>query len=453
MKAGIHLKVILFPLLLSFLLPSVHGQSLEEKIDRLLQEKYKTDGPGATALVAKNGKVIYSKAFGMADLELNVPMKPEHIFEIGSITKQFTAVSVLMLVEQGKLNLDDEITVFIPDYPTHGKRITVHHLLTHTSGIKSYTSMPVLREIATKDLTPMELIDVFKDEPMDFDPGEAYRYNNSGYILLGYIIEKLSGESYANFIQKNIFDKAGMNSSYYANHFKLIKGRASGYMRSNEYINANYISFSIPYAAGSLMSNTNDLLKWQQAINNNTFVKEETIKKAFTNYTLNNGEPIYYGYGWAINEINGSPSREHGGGIFGFTTQGIYIPGQDVYVAVLTNCSCNSPGDVTTKIAALAIGKPFPEPENIISLSESQLKKWLGKYKFEDEAIRSITLENGQLFSQREGSNARFKILPLSPDHFYFEDGFIEYKFSKSKGKREVLFKNRINHSKGVEIK
>ncbi len=429
-----------------------NAQHLEQKIDKLLSTRYKSELSGATALVARNGKVIYRKAFGMANMELGVPMKPEHVFEIGSITKQFTAVGILMLVEQGKLTLNDELTKFIPDYPTHGKKITVHHLLTHTSGIKSYTGMPGLREFAKKDMTPTELIDFFKNEPMDFDPGEAYKYNNSGYILLGYIIEKLTGETYADFIEENIFKKIGMTSSYYGSTTNIIPNRASGYQKGgdNVYRNADYISMTIPYAAGSLMSNVDDMLKWQQAIKNNTLVTQNSINKAFTNYTLNSGKPIDYGYGWNMNEINGAPTIEHGGGIFGYTTQGVYVPEEEVYVIILTNCSCNSPGDTAVRIAAHTIGKPFPTSDVAVNLTDEALKKWAGAYQFDEDITRYITVENNTLYSQREGSR-KFKILPKSPNHFFFEGDFSEYEFSEKNGKKMVIMRNRARKSIGVE--
>ena len=184
---------------------TLNAQKLDTTIDRLLSERYPAGQPGATVLVAKGGKVIYRGAFGNANLELDIPMKPENVFEIGSITKQFTSVSILMLMEQGKLSLQDEITKYLPDYPTHGKTITIHHLLNHTSGIKSYTGMANFRSLVREDMSPTELIDVVKNEPMDFDPGEEYRYNNSAYIILGHIIEVLSEQSYADFIEENIF--------------------------------------------------------------------------------------------------------------------------------------------------------------------------------------------------------------------------------------------------------
>lgn len=449
MKTLISLKkTLLLAACLAFVI-GAQAQSLESKIDQLLAAKYKTGEPGATALVTKKGKVIYRKAFGNANLELDVPMKPENIFEIGSITKQFTAVSILMLLEEGKLSLGDEITKFIPDYPTHGKKITVHHLLTHTSGIKSYTSMDV-NKIARTDMKPLELIDYFKNEPMDFDPGEKYRYNNSGYVILGYIIEKLAGETYEDFVENKLFKKAGMSSSYYGSHTQIIKDRAFGYQKRGDYTNANYLSMTLPYAAGSLMSNIDDLFKWQQAINNNVFVKKETINKAFTNHALNNGKKINYGYGWGINEINGFPTIEHGGGIFGYTTQGIYIPKKDVYVAVLTNCDCNSPSNVATRIAALAIGKPYPTANDKVTIAATTLQKYVGVYDFEGGASRVITIDGNQLYSARDGSN-KFKIHPLNQNDFYFEDSFATIHFDSKTNPISAKFTSRINKEKGAK--
>jgi len=427
-----------------------YSQNLTSKIDALLETKFKTNGPGATALVTKNGKVIYRKAFGKANLELDVSMVPENVFQIGSMTKQFTAVSILMLLEQGKLTLDDDITTYIPDYPTHNKSITIHHLLTHTSGIKSYTSMRGLREIARKDLEPLELIDFFQNEPMDFNPGEKYKYNNSGYIILGYIIEKISGVSYAEFVETNIFKKINMSSSLYGSKSKIIKNRASGYQKRSDYRNTTYISLTLPYAAGSIMSTVDDLLKWQQAISNNTLLKPKTIKKAFTNYTLNNGTKINYGYGWNINEINGIPTLEHGGSIFGFKSMGVYIPSENVYVVVLSNCDCNSPTTTALKIAALAIDNPFPDTNNAVTLTSQQLEQWVGTYEYDNNVIRHLKLIDGKLYSQREGGGD-FKVYPISENRFSLEDGLSELFFSNTKNTKKVEFKSRIKSSFGTE--
>lgn len=353
------LKIRKLALIVSFLtLQLGFSQTLESKIDSLLLPIFQSDGPGAVFLVSKNGIPIYRKAFGKANLELNVVMKPENVFQIGSMTKQFTAIAIMMLQEQGKINVNDAISDYILDYP-NGNNITIHHLLTHTSGIKDFTKMKSIMGIAKKEMTPKELVDFFKDEPIDFEPGEQFLYNNSGYVVLGYIIELVSRSTYEDFIEENIFKKLGMNNSYYGSDREVIKNRAYGYHNRGEYTNKMQVSLSIPYASGSLMSNADDMLKWQNAINSNSLISETTKEKVFTNYTLNNGKPINYGYGWHLKSINDIETREHGGSIFGFKSMGVYIPSLDIYIVGFCNCDCNSPTKVTRDIAALAINKNF----------------------------------------------------------------------------------------------
>ncbi|MGH9843739.1 MAG: serine hydrolase domain-containing protein, partial [Blastocatellia bacterium] len=185
------------------------------EIDEMLAKEFKANEPGAAAIVVKDGKVVFRKGYGMANMEFGIPIEPDMIFRIGSVTKQFTAVATLMLAEQGKLSLSDEITKFLPDYPTQDRKITVEHLLTHTSGIVSYTGMPEWRPQMRKDVSLDEMIAVFKDKPMEFVPGERWNYNNSGYVLLGAVIEKASGMKYADFVEKNIFAPLGMKRSFY----------------------------------------------------------------------------------------------------------------------------------------------------------------------------------------------------------------------------------------------
>lgn len=334
----------------------VYSQTLESKIDSLLLNLFKDkNGPGGEFLVAKAGKTIYQKSFGKANLELNVNLSSDNVFQIASMSKQFTAISILILEEQGKLNVNDAVSKYVPDYPV-GDKITLHHLLTHTSGIKDFTKMKSLGEIAQKEMTPKMMVDFFKNEPVDFAPGEKFEYNNSGYVLLGYIIEIVSGETYEDFIQKNIFDKAGMTKSFYASDRKIISDRAYGYQKKEYgYVNKTPISFSVPFSSGSLMSSVNDMLKWQNALNKNLFLNSKTLKKAFTKYKLNNGQEFTYGYGWHLKEINQTVMREHGGSIFGYKSMGVYIPSEDIYVIGLSNCDCNSPTKVTEDIALLAL--------------------------------------------------------------------------------------------------
>ncbi|MEM6803488.1 MAG: serine hydrolase [Bacteroidota bacterium] len=435
-------------LCLSFCL--IHAQKEKAQYDALLSKAFPADGPGATALVAKNGKIIYKNAVGMADLELGVKMGIQNVFEIGSITKQFTSVAILMLMEEGKLSVKDEITKFIPDYPTHGHKITLHHLLNHTSGIKSYTNMGAFSDVWRKDHSPEDLIQEFKFEPMEFAPGEAWNYNNSGYFLLGYIIEKISGMSYEAFVEERIFQPLGMKNTYYGSMSRIIKNRAKGYQKNGEnYVNAEYLSLTIPYAAGSIMSTVEDLNIWQMTVKAGKLISKESLEMAYSNTKLNNGDYTNYGYGWGPNEIFGSKTVEHSGGIFGYLSNGIYVPEEDVYVAVLSNCNCNDPGEVSTRMAALAIGKPFPSKESSINLKEADLMKLVGMYKYENGVERNIIFENGQLYSERGGN--RSSIYPTSKEHFFFDQSTASYKFTyDAKGElATVYFEDRINSSKG----
>ncbi|WP_299767328.1 serine hydrolase [uncultured Dokdonia sp.] len=429
---------------------SLSAQNVTSTFDQLFQKKYPSDGPGATVLVTKKGKVLYRNAFGKANLENNIVMHPDHVFEIGSITKQFTAVSILMLEEEGKLNVQDKLSKYLPNYP-NGDQITIHQLLNHTSGIKSYTAMEGLNAFGKIDKSPIEIIDYFKDEPVDFQPGEQWEYNNSGYIVLGYIIEKVTGKTYEDFIQQRIFDVLGMKNSYYGDKARIIKNRASGYQPTAQgFRNAMQISMTIPYAAGSLMSCVDDMFLWHKAIIDNTLISAKSKAKAHTNTFLNNGKPTNYGYGWQINELNGKQSIEHGGGIFGFVTQGVYVPDEDIYVIVLTNANGNSPQDITLKLASMVMDTPMFTNTTSVNLSQKQLQKWTGTYEFENDVLRFVTLEGDQLYSQREGSE-KISISPLDDHTFIFEDSFTTYIFSKENGKKKAVFKNRIDEEVGVE--
>lgn len=335
---------------------SARAQKLNNKIDSLISATFKDkEGPGGVFMVAKKGNIIYQKAVGKANLELGVNLNPGNVFQLGSMTKQFTAIAVLMLEQEGKLGVNDPVSKYINDYPA-GDKITIHHLLTHTSGIKDFTQMKALGSIAQKEMTPKMMVDFFKNEPVDFSPGERFEYNNSGYVLLGYLIELVSGERYEDFIQRNIFNRVGMSHSYYASDRRVISQRAYGYQKKEMgYVNKTVISFSVPFASGSLMSTVADMLKWQNALNQNKLLNATETAKVFSHYKLNNNEMFSYGYGWHLKNINGIPTREHGGSIFGFKTMGVYIPGEDIYVVGLSNCDCNSPTELTRNIAKLAL--------------------------------------------------------------------------------------------------
>lgn len=404
---------------------------LADKFDKLLSEHFKSHEPGATALVARKGRIIYEKAFGMANLELNVPMRTEHVFKIASITKQFTAVAILQLLEEGKLDLQDEITRFIPDYPTQGYRITIEHLLTHTSGILDFAKIRETPNRMAGALTPEQMIDIFKERPLRFPPGTQWEYSNSGYFLLGYIIERITGKTYGEFLEEHIFKPAGMSRSFYGGETQLVPNRADGYTRGQQgFINAPHISMTHPYAAGAILSTVGDLFRWNRALHSYKLIRKENLEKALTRYTLADGKKTRYGYGWRFGSIQDSPSLWHSGGINGFTSIVMFLPEEDVFVAVLFNSDGNSPEEISAKLAALAIGKPYEYKP--MALDRTGLLAYAGVYENENGRQRIITASNDTLYSQL-GRGPRSSIQAYQKDKFFFDDNaMVTLEFTRS---------------------
>lgn len=406
--------------LIMFIALDLNGQDMTAKFDSIVSEVVEDpNGPGFAIQISKDGKTIYQKAVGKANLELDVDITPDHIFRIGSITKQFTTAAILKLKEQGKLSLQDELTKYIPDYPTGGNKITVEHLMTHTSGIKSYTSMPEFRtEFMSTHMTPKELIAVFKDEPMDFKTGEKELYNNSAYILLGFIIEKVSGKSYEEYIETEIFEPLGMTHSSYEVESDIIPNRAYGYDREDgNYINAPYLSMTLPYAAGSLLSTTDDLRKWHTAFMNDEVVNEASRTAAHTSAKLLDGTETGYGYGWGIGEFKGSKRIGHSGGINGFLSDSQYFPEEKILITVLSNCNCHSPQQLLMPLAATAIGKPIIEPEEQ-QLDLSIAKEYVGKYQLTPSLVLNVELDGDRLRAKPTGQEPVY-MKPIG-DHKFF---------------------------------
>ncbi|MHB8054272.1 MAG: serine hydrolase [Candidatus Aminicenantales bacterium] len=397
--------------------------ALISKIDVFLSGIYKPGEPGAAVLVKKNGRILLRQGYGLADLELGVPIEPDMIFRLGSITKQFTAAGILKLSEQGKLAVSDEITKFLPDFPTGGKKITIEHLLTHTSGIVSYTDLPEWLPLWRKDMSLDELIALFKDKPAEFGPGERWKYCNSGYILLGAVIEKVSGLAYRDFVKKEIFDPLGMTHSYYGDATRIIPRRIPGYQMGNAgFENAPYLSMTQPYAAGSLLSSVDDLAVWSEGLLAGRVLKKETLEKVFTPYVLGNGRSTGYGYGWFISGYHGRRVIEHGGGINGFITHILFLPEDGVFVTVLSNGigGGRNPEAEAFRIATLVLGDPYVDPTPV-SLAEKDLDPLVGVYVNDAGVERYITRDGNRLFSQMTGG-AKFEIHPFSPNEFFFKD-------------------------------
>jgi CubicO group peptidase (beta-lactamase class C family) len=400
-----------------------------------------------TVLVARNNNILYSKSFGSANLEWDIPNTTKTKFRLGSITKQFTAAAILLLGERGKLKIDDPVKKYLTDAPTAWDEITIFNLLTHSSGIPDITSFPEYLKEKLFAHTPREIVDIFRDKPLEFKPGEKMSYSNSGYILLGYLLETVSGETYQNFIQKNIFDPLGMKDSGYDSNSAIIPRRASGYRPvPNGLINAGYVHMTIPYSAGALYSTTEDLLRWEQGLFGGKFLSKESLSKMITPYKSN------YSLGLMIRTYNGHRVIQHGGGIQGFVTQLAYYPDDKITVAVLSNVNCPAPPYLAIELAAITLGEKVQLPPALkfgIYLSPEILSQYVGTYELHHGFDLVITLEGDQLYSQATGQG-KAAIFPEAETIFFLEDVDDQLEFFKDEnGKVSHL----VLHQGSVEIK
>ena len=369
--------------------------------------------------MVKDGKTVFRKAYGMADIAKKQALTPATALRIGSITKQFTATAILMLADEGKIKLDDDINRYLPDYPTHGQRITVEHLLTHTSGIVSYTGKQGYMAGMAKDMTVGEMIDRFKDDPLEFEPGADWRYNNSGYFLLGAIIEKVSGQSYADFLQRCIFTPLGMTHTAYESHELRAFPHAQAYTPDADGFRPSpRLSMTQPYAAGALVSSVDDLARWDAAIAKGKLLTASSWKRALTPYRLSSGKSTGYGYGWEIIAVRGVPAVAHGGAITGFRAYALRLPTEHIYVAVLSNADgrVTSPDGPARRAAALAMGKPYPDYQAIVPAS-GLLDAYAGLYRIDDKANWTVRRQGGGLTMQAPGG-------PLIPLQAFSDQGF-----------------------------
>lgn len=352
------------------------GQAKVDKLDKLIRAYAEYGKFNGSVLVAEKGKVIYKKGLGLADMEWNIPNQPDTKHRLGSITKQFTAMAIMQLVEQGKLKLDVPISAYLPDYPKkNGDVITIHHLLTHSSGTPNLTSfLGFIKNVERNSYHPAQLVNLFADSTLQFEPGKKFAYSNSGYILLGYLIEKVTGKSYEQVLQENIFSPLKMNNTGYDHHRSVLKNRASGYEKNGRhYVNANFIDMSVPYGAGALYSTVEDLFLWDQALYSNRLLRKENMDLVFNKHIPSGGS--YYAYGWGIGEIRLGNTAErietigHGGGIAGFNTQLTRIPSDKSFIVLLNNTGGAPLNQMTDAIAAILYDKSYDLPKKSVAYS------------------------------------------------------------------------------------
>ncbi len=376
------------------------------RMDEVVQSYVSSGQFMGSVLVARDQDVLFSKGYGSANLEWNIPNSPTTKFRIGSITKQFTAAAVLLLEDQGKLKIEEPIKKYLPDSPAAWDDITIFHVLTHTSGIPSITNLPEFRKLEPFPLTPDENLSYVRDKPLEFTPGERMNYSNSGYVLLGVLIEKVSGQTYQEYIQENIFSPLGMKDSGYDSNSDVIPQRASGYTPGpNGPENSGFVHMSTPFSAGALYSTTEDLLRWESGLFGGKLLSPASLEKMITPFK--NG----YALGLGVNMVNGRKRISHGGGISGFNTFLAYFPETKITVAALGNLNGNAPPMIAGKLAALAHGETveIASERKEIAVSPDILNQYVGTYRLTPNMDLMVTLEDEHLMVQPTGQG----ILPV----------------------------------------
>jgi CubicO group peptidase (beta-lactamase class C family) len=388
------------------------------KMDAVAKAYAEKKGFMGSVLVAKSGTVLFEKSYGMADLEWDVPNTPDAKFRLGSITKQFTATAILQLQEKGKLSVDDPITKYVEGAPEAWKGITIHHLLTHTSGIPSYTDSPDFPKpkFMRIPLSPLEIVMLSKDKPLEFQPGEKWKYDNTGYVLLGYIIEKVSGEKYGEYLKKHVFDPLDMKDSGYDWSRTVLKHRASGYQWGGaSYLNAEYLDMSLPHAAGSLYSTVRDLYRWDRSLYTEKALSKKSLDRMFT--------PVKndYAYGWFVTHGKDRTRITHGGGINGFSTIITRYPEQQAVVIVLSNVENGDPNGVATRLANILFDEPvqLPWDRKEVSVDPKVLDRYPGTYDLGAIKI-DVTAEDGKLFIHPTGQ-PKMQLFAQSENSFFLK--------------------------------
>jgi CubicO group peptidase (beta-lactamase class C family) len=368
-------------------------------------------------LLARGSNVLLNKGYGFANLEWEIPNSPAAKFRLGSVTKQFTAASILLLQELGKLKVTDPVKIYMQDAPAAWDKITIFNLLTHTSGIPNFTSFPDYESQEPFATTPEKLVARFRDKPLDFPPGEKMNYSNSGYVLLGFLIEKISGESYEKFVQENIFTPFGMKDSGYDSNSAIILHRAAGYVPGpTGPTNAGFINMTVPLSAGALYSTTEDLLRWEQGLFGGKLLSPSSLQEMTIPFKND------YAFGLLVHSVNGRKVIDHGGGIEGFNTTLAYYPDDKLTVIVLGNLNGSAPQEIASKLAAVAHGEKvvMPSERKEVPVDSKVFNGYVGRYELTPNFILTVTREDDHLFTQATGQ-PKFQIFPESDRNYFLK--------------------------------
>lgn len=393
----------------------VSNPDIASKIDEYMTAFVGARGFGGSVLVAREGKMIVSNGYGMANIELSVPNTPQTVFRIGSLTKQFTSAAIMLLRERGKLNLQDSVCRYSAECPAMWREVTIHHLLTHTSGIPNVTALADWESKKTLPSSPQQTIARVRNLPLEFKPGERFNYSNSNYLILGLVIEKASGQTYEAFLKENIFAPLQMTNTGYEHPERIVPNRAAGYSRNGETIvNAAYVDMSLPYSAGALYSTVEDLLRWDQALYSEKFLSSKSLAAMFTPFK--NG----YAYGWGISTLFNRRYIAHTGGIEGFSTHITRFPDERATVIFLSNSETAVANVVANDLAAILFGEKYeiPKGKKEIAVNAKIYETYAGQYELAPNFIFTVTVENGKLMVQATGQPSA-ELFPESETQFF----------------------------------
>ena len=399
------------------------GQTAGEsaRVDAIMSALVGAATPGAAVIVIRDGKVVHQKGYGLADVDAKTPITTSTTFDLASVSKQFTAMAIMLLAERGKLAYTDPLTKFFPEFPAYAAKITVRHLLHHTSGLPDYMEVFAKRPAGiSAEPTAREAITMLAQvaEPR-FAPGDRWQYSNSGYVVLGQIAEKASGMSFPAFMKAHVFDPLGMASTIVSDEIKAPSpNRAVSYAPAGPgFRNADYTPLNRIYGDGNVNTSVEDMFKWDQALYTERLVKQATLAEAFTPAKLNNGSMTEYGFGWAVSTVNGLQVLSHGGGWAGFRTTITRIPSERFSVVVLSNLATFTPGPVARRIANVYLGDTMPV-KPVVRVDPKTLATYVGKYELRPGLVIDVALEQETLIATPTGQ-PKLRLAAESDTKFY----------------------------------
>ncbi len=426
-----------------------NSQSIQEEVEAYMQVQRKLDNFSGSILLAKDNDILFSKSYGMASYEHNVKNTPQTKFRIASMTKQFTAMAIMQLCEKGFLDINDKLSKFIPDFP-QGDDITIHQLLIHTSGVLDFLYTTEYQNIKTVKTPLSDIIDIIKAQPLEFSPGERTEYSNSGYVILGYIIEEVSGSSYEDYLHQNIFGPLDMGNTCCSDYNDIIINRASGYSVGHDgIINADYTDMSFADGSGWLYSTTEDLYLWDRALYTQKILSKDYMEKIFTPYNEKKG------YGWVISEKNGRRKTSASGRVEGFHTRILRYPDENACIIVLSNYYHGKVSTISKDLASIMFGDEYkiPEVKQYITITGDDLFDYAGNYEFEPGNNLKVLVENGKLLMAPPGQPL-VELFPESETRFHIKafDAYLEFQKDEKGVIKELVFLIGGNKMKARKI-